>query len=79
MTMHPSQVAQIGALKHDKPLTKVSPKYTDYTDVFFFNLAIELPKNTDVNKHVIKLQKDKQPSYRPIYSLGPVELKTWKI
>ena len=28
---------------------------------------------------MIKLEKDKQPFYRPIYSLGPIELKTLKI
>ena len=31
-----------------------------------------------INKHIIKLQEDKQPSYGPIYSLGPVELETLK-
>ena len=30
------------------------------------------------NKYTIKLEKDKQPLYRPIYSLRPVKLKTFK-
>ena len=31
-----------------------------------------------MNKHAIKLEKDKQPPFGPIYSLGPVELETLK-
>ena len=40
---------------------------------------MELSKNTGINKHAIKLQDGKQPPYRPIYSLGPVELEILKI
>ena len=79
MTIDPLQAAQIAALKQDKALTKVLSKYADYIDIFSFNLAIELPKNTGINKHAIKLQDDKQPPYRPIYSQEPIELKTLKI
>ena len=38
----------------------------------------ELPKNTEMNKHGIKLEEDKQPPFEPIYSLGPVELEILK-
>ena len=31
-----------------------------------------------INEHVIKLVHGKQPSYKSIYSLGPIELKTFK-
>lgn len=54
-------------------------KYADYVDVFFFNLAMELFKNTSINKHIIKLVKSKQLSYRPIYAFSLVELETLKI
>ena len=37
-----------------------------------------LTERTGVNKHAIELEKDKQSSYRSIYSLGPIELKTPK-
>ena len=37
---------------------------------------MELPKNTSINKHAIKLENGKQPPYGPIYSLKPVELET---
>ena len=40
---------------------------------------MQLPENTNINKHAIKLEKSKQSLYGPIYSLGPVELKTLKI
>ena len=39
---------------------------------------MELPENTGINEHAIKLQDGKQPPYRPIYRLGPVELETLK-
>ena len=37
-----------------------------------------LLKQTTANKHNIKLEKNKQPHYWPIYSLRPIELKTFK-
>ncbi len=39
---------------------------------------MELPENTNMNEHAIKLIKGKQPSYEPIYTLSPVELETLK-
>ena len=39
---------------------------------------MELPENSGINEHVIKLIEGKQPPYGPIYSLGPVELETLK-
>ena len=78
ITIHLLQAAQIAALKQDKAPIKVWPKYANYADVFSFNLAIELPKNTGIKEHAIELQDSKQPLYRPIYSLGPVKLETLK-
>ncbi len=53
-------------------------KYTDFADVFSPKLAVELPKHTRINNHVIELGDDWQFSYGPIYSLGPVELEILK-
>ena len=78
MTIYPLWVAQIAALKQDKSPTKVLLIYADYADIFSFNLAIKLPKNTGINKHAIELQDDKQPPYWLIYSLGPIKLETLK-
>ena len=76
--MHLAWAAQIAALRQDEALTEDPPKYADYADVFSFDLAIELPENTGINKHAIKLEIDKQPLYGPIYSLRLVELETLK-
>ena len=86
MTIYFSQAAQIFddncmqivAIQQKQISTKVLSKYTDYANVFLFNLAINLSENTGINKHVIKLEDSKQPSYRPIYSLRLVELKVLK-
>lgn len=37
-----------------------------------------LPEHTGVNDHAIKLEKNNQPSYSPIDSLGLVQLETLK-
>ena len=65
-------------LQWNKAPTKILAKYFDYTDVFSFDLAIELPKNTGMNEHTIKLIDGKQPPYGPIYALSLVELETLK-
>ncbi len=54
-------------------------KYADFADVFSPKLAIELSKYTRINNHVIKLVDDWQHPYGPIYSLGPIELETFKV
>ena len=55
MTMHPLRAAQIAVLKQDETSTKVPSEYANYADVFCFNLAMELLKNTGINEHDIKL------------------------
>ena len=37
-----------------------------------------LPERIELNKHAIDLEDDKQLPYKPIYSMGPVELETLK-
>ncbi len=53
-------------------------EYSDYADVFSLDLAMELPENTGMNEHAIKLIDRKQPPYGPIYALSPIELETLK-
>lgn len=48
--------AQLAALQQDKVFTKILTKYQDYLNVFFLNLIRELSKNTNINKHTIKLE-----------------------
>ena len=70
--------AQVGALLFNEAFNEVSVKYSNYSDVFLAKNVAELPKNTEINEHAIELEKSKQPSFRPIYSLGPVELEMLK-
>ncbi len=77
-TIHPSWAAERAAPQWDKAPTKIPAKYFDYTDVFFSELAMELPENIRMNEHTIELIKGKQPPYKPIYTLSLVELETLK-
>ena len=74
--IYPDREAQIVLLLIKK--VKILDKYSDFIDVFSEEKALVLPKRTNINKHVIKLEDGKQPSYGPIYSLGPVELEILK-
>ena len=78
MSIHPSRAPLLAALQQDKAPTEIPSEYADYADVFSFDLAMELPENTGINEHAIELVEGKQPPYRPIYSLSPVELETLK-
>lgn len=73
MPVYLSYWVQIRLLLADKASTKDSPKYSDYTDIFLFDLAIELPENTSINKYAIELINDKQSPFGLIYSLELVE------
>ena len=56
----------------------VFKKYANFLDVFFKELAAVLLEYLDINEHAIKLEPKKQLSYKSIYSLSQVELKTLK-
>lgn len=58
---------------------KILAKYTDYVDIFSFNLAIELLKNSGINKYIIKLIEDKYPSYGFHNILSSIESGNLKI
>ena len=57
---------------------KIPVEYSDFSDVFSPDSAVEIPEHTGINDHPIDLVDGKQPPYGPIYSLGPVELETLK-
>ncbi len=76
--IHISWAGQIAALQWNKAFIKIPVEYFDYVNVFSTDLIIELTKNTGINEHAIKLIKEKQLLYRPIYALSPVELETLK-
>ena len=70
--------AQVGALIFNKAPTEVPAEYSDYSNVFSAENVAELPENNGMNEYTIELKEGKQPPFRPIYSLDPVELKTLK-
>ena len=76
MTIEPAREAQLALLLTEKVTVPV--KFSDFADVFLEKSANVLPERTGANKHAIKLEEGKQPPYGPIYSLGPIELKTVK-
>ena len=51
--------AQVGALLFDEAPTEVPAEYSDYSDVFSAENAAELPENTGMNEHAIKLEESK--------------------
>ena len=74
--IHLDKATQIAFL-----LTKevqIPDKYSDFINVSSEEKALVLPEHTELNEHAIDLEDGKQPSYKPIYSLGQVELETLK-
>lgn len=76
--IYPDWAALVGALQQNKLFNEIPIEYTDYADLFFFDLIIKLSKNTGINKHIIKLVEDKQLPYKFIYNLKPIDLETLK-
>ena len=76
--VHPSCRVQIAALVANGAFTLIPIEYSDFVDVFFPKLALELPDYTGINDHAIELVDDWQPPYAPIYSLSLVEMETLK-
>lgn len=54
-------------------------KYIDFSHIFSRKSMAILSKHLNINEYVINLEPDKHPLYKPIYSLGLIELKTFKI
>lgn len=57
-------------------MVTIPDEYSDFLVIFSKDSAIELSTSSDINKHAIDLNLGKEPFYRPIYSLEPVELET---
>ena len=76
MTIYLACKVQIALLIVEEVI--VLAKYLDFADVFSKEFIKVLLKRTGIKENAIKLEKGKQPPYGPIYSLGLVELKTFK-
>lgn len=68
----------MATLQWVKASTKILAKYVEYVKVFSSNLAMELSEITGMNEYAIEMVDGKQPLYRPIYALNPVELEILK-
>ena len=71
--------AQVESLIFNKAPTEVMAEYSDYSNVFSTKNAAKLLENIGINEHTIKLEKSKQPSFGPIYSLSLIKLESLKI
>lgn len=54
-------------------------KYLDFINIFLKKLDIVLLKCFNINKYLINFDTNKQPLYKPIYSLLLVKVKILKI
>ena len=77
MTIDPARKAQMALLLAKKVTIPV--EYSDFADMFLEKSANIILVQTGVNEHNIKFKVIKQSPYRPIYSLGPIEFKIFKI
>ena len=76
ITIYLARKAHIASLLVEK--VTILSKYLNFANVFLKKLANVFSEKTRANAHAIKLKGGKQPPYRPISSLGLVELKTLK-
>ena len=74
--IHSDRAAQIAFLLAKE--VGILNKYSDFANVFSEEKTLVLPERIKLNEHAINLEDGKQAPYRPIYSLGLVELETLK-
>lgn len=77
MTIYQAKNAQISLLLVEK--FTIPAKYLNFMYIFLKKSIKMLLKYNKANEHVVELEKDKQPTDRPIYSQKLVELQTPKI
>lgn len=77
LSVYPDKATQTTSLLTKK--ITIPNKYSDFAKVFLKEKALVLPKQIKPNKYEITLERDKEPLYGPIYSLGLVELETLKV
>ena len=59
MPVHSEKQAQVRALLFDKAFIEVLVEYSDFNNVFLTENVAELPENTGINEHAIKLEEGK--------------------
>ena len=79
MPVHSKKRAQIqdkalvGALLFNEAPIEIPAEYSDDSNIFLAENVAELLENIGINKHVIKLEEGKQPSFGLIYCLDLVK------
>ena len=53
-------------------------EYSNYNNVYSAEYIAKFSQYNGINDYDIKLEEDKQSFFGPIYSLGPIKLKTLK-
>ena len=76
LRLYPDRVAQIASLPAKE--IKIPDEYSDFADVFLEEKSLVLPECIKLNEYTINPEYNKQPPYRLIYSLDPLELETLK-
>ena len=59
MPVHSKRQALVGVLLFGKASTEVLIEYSDYSNVFSEENAVELLENTGINEHISELEEDK--------------------
>lgn len=62
MSIELSGALLVAVLQQDTAPSKIPSEYANYDNIFSLNLVIQLPENSDINEHAIKLVEGKQLS-----------------
>ena len=76
MPIYSSCQAKVALLTSEE--TRISTEYSDFSNVFSLDSAVELLEHTKINDHPLNPLDNKQPPYSLIYSLELIELETLK-
>lgn len=77
--IHPFDRAQLASLLTNNAPTTVLSKSANFANIFSLKSAAELLEYIGINDYPINLVDGQQPLYKPIYSLGLIELEALKI
>lgn len=77
ITTHVIEKLQISLLLDEEIF--ILAKYSNFANVFLNKSAKILPKDIEAQKHIIKLENDKELSYTYIYNLRLAKVETLKI
>ena len=71
-------MVKIEALLFNKVLTDILVKYSNYNNIFLVKNVIKFSKYIKIINYIIKLEKNNQLFFKPIYSQRLIELEMLK-